>query len=276
MCLTVTSDDSGNICTSSAACPAQTESDQTTRAVTVRKYAFVPRCEPQQHLTQRLHSTTPEPWPRGVLTECPEIGMSAHSPNYRSTVWGVALTFRSTARGNDDGAYSSRHDEFMTSHDDPAVTAWLIRHGQSTSNAGRVTVDLAMIPLSDTGKQQADVVARGFEDSPDLIVTSPFLRARDTAVSTTKRFPSVPVTQWPVEEFTYLGHLHGRRTTGLERRPLVDAPGFADTPMRRQVRRAGVVSNPTGLIQSRVECLWRLQQTPGVSLPPPRMFPTLA
>jgi probable phosphoglycerate mutase len=118
----------------------------------------------------------------------------------------------------------------MTSHQDRTITARLIRHGQSTSNAGRETTDPAMIPLSDTGEQQADVVARSFDRSPDLIVTSSFLRTRDTAVPTTRRFPSVPVTQWPVEEFTYLGRLHGRRTTGLERRPLVDAYWQATDP----------------------------------------------
>src|SRR5216117_2664555 len=118
----------------------------------------------------------------------------------------------------------------MTSHQDGTITARLIRHGQSTSNAGRETTDPAMIPLSEKGKQQADVVARSFDRSPDLIVTSPFLRARHTAVPTMERFPSVPVTQWPAEEFTYLGRLHGQQTTGLERRPLVDAYWNATDP----------------------------------------------
>jgi probable phosphoglycerate mutase len=118
----------------------------------------------------------------------------------------------------------------MASHQDRTITARLIRHGQSTSNTGRETTDPAMIPLSETGKQQADVVAHSFDRSPDLIVTSPFLRAQHTAVPITERFPSVPVTQWPVEEFTYLGRLHGQRTTGLERRPLVDAYWNAADP----------------------------------------------
>lgn len=124
----------------------------------------------------------------------------------------------------------ARDDEFMTSHQDGSVTAWLIRHGQSLSNAGGETTDPAMIPLSETGKQQADVVAHSFDRSPDLIVTSPFRRAQQTAVPTTERFPSVPITRWRVEEFTYLGRLHGQPTTALERRPLVDAYWNAADP----------------------------------------------
>jgi 2,3-bisphosphoglycerate-dependent phosphoglycerate mutase len=87
-----------------------------------------------------------------------------------------------------------------------------------------------MIPLSPTGHRQAELVARAFERAPDLIVTSPFLRARRTAQATVDRFPSVPVERWPIEEFTYLGHLHDRVTAGAQRKPLVDAYWSAADP----------------------------------------------
>jgi hypothetical protein len=115
-----------------------------------------------------------------------------------------------------------------------------------------------MIPLSETGKQQADVVAQSFDRSPDLIVTSPFLRARHTAVPTTERFPSVPVTHWPVEEFTYLGRLHGRRTTGLERRPLVDAATADDMRRFNGFRTTYLIPNcPIITLSLRPERGWR-------------------
>jgi broad specificity phosphatase PhoE len=106
---------------------------------------------------------------------------------------------------------------------DSTSIVWMIRHGQSLAQVGQETIDPAMIPLSSTGHRQADVVAQAFDRTPDAIVTSPFLRARQTAQATVDRFPSIPVEQWPIEEFTYLGRLHGRPTTGAQRRPLVDA-----------------------------------------------------
>jgi 2,3-bisphosphoglycerate-dependent phosphoglycerate mutase len=111
----------------------------------------------------------------------------------------------------------------MMSNQGSGTVVWLIRHGQSTANRGGETTDPAMIPLSPTGERQALHVARVFDRSPKLIATSPFLRARQTAQATVDRFPSVRFEEWPIQEFTYLGRLHGRTTTGAQRRPLVDA-----------------------------------------------------
>lgn len=124
----------------------------------------------------------------------------------------------------------NRHDQTMTPVQDSGTTVWMIRHGQSLANAGRETTDPAAIPLSPTGERQATLVAQVFERAPEVIVTSPFLRARQTAQATVDRFPSVPVEQWPIEEFTYLGRLHGRQTTGSQRKPLVDAYWSAADP----------------------------------------------
>lgn len=98
-------------------------------------------------------------------------------------------------------------------------TVWLIRHGESISNADLPTEHPATSALTDRGHQEAVSVARAFRQAPDLIVVSPFLRAQQTAVPTQERFPQVPVEEWPVHEFTYL---HARRyqgTTGRERGP---------------------------------------------------------
>jgi probable phosphoglycerate mutase len=111
----------------------------------------------------------------------------------------------------------------MTLNQGSGTTVWMIRHGQSMANAGRESTDPATIPLSPTGERQAAHVARVFDHGPGLILTSPFLRARQTAQATIDRFPSVRIEEWPVQEFTYLGRLHGRPTTGAERRPWVDS-----------------------------------------------------
>jgi 2,3-bisphosphoglycerate-dependent phosphoglycerate mutase len=109
----------------------------------------------------------------------------------------------------------------MTAHG-LGTTVWMIRHGESVANAGAETSDPALIPLSGTGERQAAVVAQTFDQAPGLIVTSPFLRAQQTARATVERYPSIPVEQLPIQEFTYLGRLHGRPTTGAQRQQLVD------------------------------------------------------
>jgi len=100
------------------------------------------------------------------------------------------------------------------------VRVWLIRHGQSESNAGLPSLDWRNIPLTELGRRQAERVAEVFADPPRLIVTSPFLRARQTAQPTIDRYPEAAFEQWPVQEFSYLGPL-GRPTTAHERAPEV-------------------------------------------------------
>jgi len=74
----------------------------------------------------------------------------------------------------------------------------LVRHGESIGNvadrkaresgADRLDLDVrdADVPLSDTGREQADAVGRfiaglGSERRPELVVTSPYRRAEETA-----------------------------------------------------------------------------------------------
>ena len=54
---------------------------------------------------------------------------------------------------------------------------WLIRHGESIANAGEATQDHRNIPLSELGLKQAQSLALQIPRRPDLIVTSPYLRA---------------------------------------------------------------------------------------------------
>ena len=75
---------------------------------------------------------------------------------------------------------------------------WLVRHGQSQGNvardlanaAGHSVIDLDVrdvdVPLSDLGHQQADAAGRWFaalppDDRPEVILSSPYIRARQTA-----------------------------------------------------------------------------------------------
>ena len=88
-------------------------------------------------------------------------------------------------------------------------TILLIRHGESKANAG--TDEPSSYPeaieLTEQGRQEARAVARFLESecSPDLIITSSFRRAAETAIFTKKRVPFADTEEWnDVHEFTYL------------------------------------------------------------------------
>ena len=99
------------------------------------------------------------------------------------------------------------------------IRMFLIRHGESESNAGLPSADPGSAPLTPVGHRQARQIARILADVPALIVTSPYLRSRQTAQPTISRFPQAACQEWPVQEFTYLGDLHGRTSTAAERQP---------------------------------------------------------
>ena len=92
--------------------------------------------------------------------------------------------------------------------------AVFIRHGESTGNAGVPCTALATLEQ----RVQRDVAA-GWDRLPTLIVTSPYLRTRQTAAPTIERFPAVPVETWPIEEFTYLQPARWNGTRSAERMP---------------------------------------------------------
>ncbi len=92
-------------------------------------------------------------------------------------------------------------------------------------------------------------MAASWTETPDLIVTSPYLRTQQTAAATIERFPNVPVEVWPIQEFTYLQPSRWNGTLSSERMPHIERywaaadPEFYDgdgaesfTTMLRRVR----------------------------------------
>ena len=78
------------------------------------------------------------------------------------------------------------------------ATLWLVRHGESAANVAYAAAKLAGhghiglegrdvdVPLSPLGERQADALGRWFSSDheaarPEIILTSPYARARDTA-----------------------------------------------------------------------------------------------
>ena len=97
-----------------------------------------------------------------------------------------------------------------------------IRHGQSTGNAGIPAHDLALLELTELGWRQSREMAASWTETPDLIVTSPYLRTQQTAAATIARFPDVPVEVWPIQEFTYLQPSRWNGTRSSERMPAIE------------------------------------------------------
>ena len=77
---------------------------------------------------------------------------------------------------------------------------WILRHGQSAGNvareaalaAGERMIEVAVrdvdIPLSNLGYRQAEAIARWFaampeEQRPEVVISSPYIRARETAAA---------------------------------------------------------------------------------------------
>lgn len=118
----------------------------------------------------------------------------------------------------------------------PSALTWLVRHGQSTSNAGLPAIGHGEVPLTALGQQQARELADRVRRQPDLLIVSPYLRAVDTAAPIRSRWPLTLVETWPIQELTYLSPERCRGTTGETRRPLVEAywercdPDYRDGP----------------------------------------------
>lgn len=80
----------------------------------------------------------------------------------------------------------------------------LIRHGESIANAGATTENYITVPLTEKGHQQAYEVSLEISKMPDLIITSSYTRAIETAKYTENKYKKTKVETWKVEEFNYL------------------------------------------------------------------------
>ena len=94
-----------------------------------------------------------------------------------------------------------------------------IRHGESESNAGEKTEHPQSINLTPLGRQQARDKAAGLGVTPDLIVTSAYIRTKQTAEPFIEKFSTVPTDEWNVHEFTFLAVEKYKNTTNDERKP---------------------------------------------------------
>ena len=105
-----------------------------------------------------------------------------------------------------------------------------IRHAQSIGNAGMPTENRSSFPLSAVGYEQAEALAKKIPFTPDLIVSSPFRRAWETAAPTSARYPAVKMEIWPeIHEFTYQRRAAARASKRIGP-PLTRTTATAATP----------------------------------------------
>lgn len=102
-------------------------------------------------------------------------------------------------------------------------TVLFIRHGKSETHAGKAGTCSRRVPLTLSGRDQAQDIANKLTRKPDLIISSRYLRAWQTALPTRRRFPTVPCKVWlDVHEFNYLGVIEGVFSSKEERSELVN------------------------------------------------------
>jgi len=103
----------------------------------------------------------------------------------------------------------------------PPVKTWLIRHGESQSNAGMPALGNAEVTLTSLGEYQSLMVAERITSMPDRLIVSPFLRARIMANAIERRWPGARSEVWPIQELTYLSPKRCLGTTTSTRQSLV-------------------------------------------------------
>lgn len=121
-------------------------------------------------------------------------------------------------------------------------TFYLIRHGESESNAGIMTDHPATINLTQKGRAEAQAKADGFTKQPKRIVTSPFIRTKQTAAPFVAKFPDAQVEEWEMQEFTFLALDKYKNKTHEYRHPFLKAywdnadPDYKDSPESESFR----------------------------------------
>ena len=110
---------------------------------------------------------------------------------------------------------------------------YCVRHGQSTANAGGVTMEHAAIPLSRLGMAQAKALAALLEQEPSRVLVSSYVRALQTAAPYSVRVRRQAEVHPLLHEFSALDADHLQGMLGAQRRPLSDAYWAAADPLLR-------------------------------------------
>ena len=117
-------------------------------------------------------------------------------------------------------------------------TITFVRHGQSTANAGGVTMPNELIPLSALGEKQAQALANALVMQPSGVWVSNYLRTQQTSQAFCKKVSATPIPHELLHEFSFIDPAQIVGLTGDQRWPLVQAYWQAADPHQRLGARA--------------------------------------
>ena len=112
-------------------------------------------------------------------------------------------------------------------------TIRLVRHGESASNAGGVTMPHADIPLTELGQRHAEALATVLPQAPARVLCSAFLRAQVTAQPYCARVGVRAAVHPLLHEFDAIDPALIAGMTGAQRRPVADAFWAEGDPHKR-------------------------------------------
>ncbi len=100
---------------------------------------------------------------------------------------------------------------------------YLVRHGETVSNAGGVAIKNSEIPLTALGKEQAKEVATWLLNNVcpiDNVFVSKFIRTHQTAKPLLEKMNREPTVIDGLEEFNYINFSRIKHITAIERHKL--------------------------------------------------------
>lgn len=110
---------------------------------------------------------------------------------------------------------------------------FFVRHGQSSSNAGELSVPHAEVPLTALGEAQSRAVALLLPEAPALVLSSPYIRALQTAAPYCERCGAHVHAVDLLHEFDAFAFHLIEGMTGAQRRPVTaEFWGKADPLLR--------------------------------------------
>lgn len=112
-------------------------------------------------------------------------------------------------------------------------TLTFIRHAESVSNAGGVTMSHEAIPLSDLGHLQAQKLAALRSVPPVAVLVSSMVRTHQTAASFCNRFSVVPQVHPNLDEFSVIDPALIAGLNSAQRKPFVQGYWDDSDPLRR-------------------------------------------
>jgi alpha-ribazole phosphatase len=127
-------------------------------------------------------------------------------------------------------------------------TITFIRHAESVSNAGGVTMPHDAIPLSDLGYLQARELAALLDVEPAAILVSRLVRTHQTAEPFCERFDMRPQVNPSLDEFSVIDPILIEGLDGSQRKPFVK--DYWDNPDPH--RRLGVNADTFAEFEARV------------------------